>query len=299
MALSVQYKLPFCDECFDLVRMANLAMAIPASDWEFVLAEVKRVLKPAGRVEIIDDKLFFPVTPEPFYVLQYDKRSGIQLRDGVLSRGLDYADMRSTANMLESQFTRMLKETHNINPDLETFLPGKLKKTFSNFRTVSKEKLTMPWSPEQAQWTQHPVRPKFKIAINGFFSESPSDSSGSLARSGTTRSVTNMLFSAFQIAPATPPRHANRGSDDDTYPHRFFPRYQPPGLVQGNSKLLRCDRSALDFWACHGMHLLLASGPKLAAYMEDSKSTPNPSSPIESLAEYDRSVLPQITLAGT
>ncbi|KAF7309377.1 Methyltransf-25 domain-containing protein [Mycena indigotica] len=56
----VQDPLPFSDGSFELVRMANLSLCIPHSRWEFVLSEVKRVLAVGGRLEYIDDHVFFP-----------------------------------------------------------------------------------------------------------------------------------------------------------------------------------------------------------------------------------------------
>ncbi|KAL5519176.1 hypothetical protein ACEPAH_859 [Sanghuangporus vaninii] len=56
----VAYRLPFDPGSFDLVRLANLTEAIPLHRWEHVLVEVRRVLKPAGRIEIIDDEISFP-----------------------------------------------------------------------------------------------------------------------------------------------------------------------------------------------------------------------------------------------
>ncbi|KAK0457382.1 uncharacterized protein EV420DRAFT_1480856 [Desarmillaria tabescens] len=53
-------KLPFPNNSFDLVRMANLTYAIPFEKWDFVLNEVCRVLTVGGRLEIIDDHVFFP-----------------------------------------------------------------------------------------------------------------------------------------------------------------------------------------------------------------------------------------------
>ncbi|KAI0756296.1 hypothetical protein C8Q80DRAFT_1215296 [Daedaleopsis nitida] len=62
----VKYPLPFSDNSFDLVRMANLTLCIPISRWKFVLTQVRRVLRPGGRLELIDDELFFPnVLPRP------------------------------------------------------------------------------------------------------------------------------------------------------------------------------------------------------------------------------------------
>jgi hypothetical protein len=56
---SVNHKLGFPKECFDLVRMANLSLCIPEHKWQSVLAEVWRVLLPCGRLEIIDDEVLF------------------------------------------------------------------------------------------------------------------------------------------------------------------------------------------------------------------------------------------------
>ncbi|KAL5534036.1 hypothetical protein ACEPAG_496 [Sanghuangporus baumii] len=56
----VAHRLPFDPGSFDLVRLANLTEAIPLHRWEHVLVEVRRVLKPAGRLEIIDDEISFP-----------------------------------------------------------------------------------------------------------------------------------------------------------------------------------------------------------------------------------------------
>ncbi|KAI0334340.1 hypothetical protein GY45DRAFT_1431564 [Cubamyces sp. BRFM 1775] len=62
----VKYALPFPDDSFDLVRMANLTLCIPINRWRFVLTQVRRVLKPGGRLELIDDDMFFPrIPPHP------------------------------------------------------------------------------------------------------------------------------------------------------------------------------------------------------------------------------------------
>ena len=57
---SLNYTLPFPKNTFDLVRMANLSLCIPFDKWEFVLGQVHRVLTPGGRLELIDDDIYFP-----------------------------------------------------------------------------------------------------------------------------------------------------------------------------------------------------------------------------------------------
>ena len=57
---SLKRPLPFAEKSFDLVRMSNLTLCISYERWEFVLSEVSRVLKVGGRLELIDDEIFFP-----------------------------------------------------------------------------------------------------------------------------------------------------------------------------------------------------------------------------------------------
>lgn len=62
---SVKQPLPFPDGSFQLVRMANLALCIPYEKWEFVLDQIWRVLAVGGRLEFIDDHVFFPYGKPP------------------------------------------------------------------------------------------------------------------------------------------------------------------------------------------------------------------------------------------
>ena len=57
---SCKQRLPFSDNSFDLVRMSCLALCITSDSWVFVLQEVSRVLIAGGRLELIDDLIFFP-----------------------------------------------------------------------------------------------------------------------------------------------------------------------------------------------------------------------------------------------
>ncbi|KAF8884080.1 hypothetical protein CPB84DRAFT_1789576 [Gymnopilus junonius] len=56
----LQYKLPFSDETFDLVRMSCLSLCITSELWRVVLQEVHRVLATGGRLELIDDAVVYP-----------------------------------------------------------------------------------------------------------------------------------------------------------------------------------------------------------------------------------------------
>lgn len=61
---SLKQRLPFSNDSFDLVRMSCLALCITSDSWIFVLQEVYRVLMVGGRLELIDDHIFFPYGKE-------------------------------------------------------------------------------------------------------------------------------------------------------------------------------------------------------------------------------------------
>lgn len=65
---SLKQRLPFSDNTFDLVRMSCLTLCITSDAWVFVFQEVCRVLSLGGRLELIDDSIFFPygkASPSP------------------------------------------------------------------------------------------------------------------------------------------------------------------------------------------------------------------------------------------
>ncbi|KAF9482643.1 hypothetical protein BDN70DRAFT_892417 [Pholiota conissans] len=56
----LKQRLPFSNNSFDLIRMSCLALCVTADSWVFLLQEVCRVLMVGGRLELIDDLVFFP-----------------------------------------------------------------------------------------------------------------------------------------------------------------------------------------------------------------------------------------------
>ncbi|KAG9004411.1 hypothetical protein FRB90_010906 [Tulasnella sp. 427] len=61
--LGLQYKLPFPDAHFDFIRMSFIALAVPEQKWRFLVKELRRVLKPNGVLEWIDEEPVFPISP--------------------------------------------------------------------------------------------------------------------------------------------------------------------------------------------------------------------------------------------
>ncbi|KAK1231581.1 hypothetical protein PQX77_005315 [Marasmius sp. AFHP31] len=52
--------LHFPPDHFDLVRIARIGLGVPEDEWQFVLEEVSRVMKPGAVLEIIEEDLIFP-----------------------------------------------------------------------------------------------------------------------------------------------------------------------------------------------------------------------------------------------
>ncbi|KAJ4500792.1 hypothetical protein C8R41DRAFT_750641 [Lentinula lateritia] len=52
--------LPFPDDCFEFVRISRLGLGVPEDEWQFVLEEVSRVMKPGAALEILEENLIFP-----------------------------------------------------------------------------------------------------------------------------------------------------------------------------------------------------------------------------------------------
>ncbi|KAG1905449.1 uncharacterized protein F5891DRAFT_1009359 [Suillus fuscotomentosus] len=53
-------QLPFTTNQFDFVRMVRMGLHIPEDEWPSILAEIARILKPHGVLEIIEEDLLFP-----------------------------------------------------------------------------------------------------------------------------------------------------------------------------------------------------------------------------------------------
>ncbi|KAF5384918.1 hypothetical protein D9615_001123 [Tricholomella constricta] len=89
---------PFPEKTFDLVRMANLSLCIPYDKWEMVLAEVHRVLTVDGRLELIDDQIFFPYAPPP--APRPVSISFSTPKPPVLTRGISFFEMGDEREMV-------------------------------------------------------------------------------------------------------------------------------------------------------------------------------------------------------
>ncbi|EPQ52800.1 hypothetical protein GLOTRDRAFT_140421 [Gloeophyllum trabeum ATCC 11539] len=58
-------RLPFPSAHFDFVRMASIGLGVPEDEWQDLLEEIYRILKPGAYLEVVEDDLIFPCGPLP------------------------------------------------------------------------------------------------------------------------------------------------------------------------------------------------------------------------------------------
>ncbi|KAI0347976.1 hypothetical protein BDW22DRAFT_1320462 [Trametopsis cervina] len=276
--------LPFPAKSFDLVRMANLTLAIPQDRWSHVLKEVKRVLRPGGIVEIVDDEVFFPsIQPAPSasHERTHSPDGGAARvahpQDGAptasprrqskavnptasgsrLSIPADVSDHRQRSiatRTMETVFQNMLLYEYNVSPTPHQFLEDEILKAFDGVTVKTKEV----------------VIPKKDLGFRTVSDDGPSTPSasdmttkGRKGRHSLDNNVTDFSPPAF-VAPKAAQllqlEAGNRG------------RYQPPGFIVLPDSFMPCDPDALEMHACHNIHLLLGCKDALGRYIEQQRS---------------------------
>lgn len=93
-------------ESVDFVRMSCLGTSIPKAEWPIVLAEVRRVLKTGGAIEIIDDELV------RVYPNHSPKNFGIPERTSRIS--IETEDQTDGLHPIDRYFKQMLVERYGM-----------------------------------------------------------------------------------------------------------------------------------------------------------------------------------------
>lgn len=152
---SLKQTLPFPDKSFDFIRMANLTLCIPRDKWESVLLEVRRVLTVGGRLELIDDQIFFPygkvLTPSASFPPSHSSSSRHDRTSHPMRPPTSYTSTSSpfsktdsqwfqqaiASKELEDRFERMLFVDFGISIRPSEFVPDLLMRVFGQAREVS------------------------------------------------------------------------------------------------------------------------------------------------------------------
>lgn len=106
--------LPFLTAQFDFVRMVRMGLHIPEDEWPSVLAEIARILKPHGVLEVIEEDLLFPC-------------QSIRSHDVTPSSGKSSGNSIQSSNTVaaatschKSESVSSLKVKNNTNASLDT-----------------------------------------------------------------------------------------------------------------------------------------------------------------------------------
>ncbi|KAI5122767.1 hypothetical protein M0805_009849 [Coniferiporia weirii] len=166
--------LPFADGEFDLARMQNIGLGVPEDEWQNVIDELVRVLKPGGSLEIIEEDITFPcpdtpitrtprASPIPYgrvsrshsgstqsTVYLDDKENDDVIYDDYSpnkSRSIDTVsgerqDQRDHSKLKEA-FMQMLN-VRFINPQILTVLPFYLQAVFQEVQSLPGIRLYLP-----------------------------------------------------------------------------------------------------------------------------------------------------------
>ncbi|KAF6759940.1 hypothetical protein DFP72DRAFT_884720 [Ephemerocybe angulata] len=120
--------LPFPSSQFDFVRIAYIGLGVPEDEWQFVLEEICRVMKPGGVLELIEEDLIFPcatLPPEPHVSPKLD----------TLDLSLRIPDASSSASLLADPAT--------IYQDAEKPAASPLRTMYQGFARKSASKLKL------------------------------------------------------------------------------------------------------------------------------------------------------------
>ncbi|KAJ3890435.1 S-adenosyl-L-methionine-dependent methyltransferase [Lentinula edodes] len=184
----IRYPLPFPHSSFDLIRVANLSLAIPTERWNFVLSEIHRVLQVGGRLELIDDAFCFPygketVTPSPrarTFATAPNRRRRSSKEQNVVSSPetplsipvnppsdedtSEWANSANDGKALEAIFYNMLETKYGIHTRTPKGVTTFMKDIFGpdNVRKLRSMHLKLAPS-ELEELIPHTKRPKFRV----------------------------------------------------------------------------------------------------------------------------------------
>lgn len=106
-------QLPFLTGQFDFVRMVRMGLHIPEDEWPSVLAEIARILKPHGVLEVIEEDLLFPSQS----TRSHDVTPSSGQSSGSSTQGSNTAMTATSYHKSVSS----LKVKNNANTSLDTF----------------------------------------------------------------------------------------------------------------------------------------------------------------------------------
>ncbi|KAI0095227.1 hypothetical protein BDY19DRAFT_75224 [Irpex rosettiformis] len=275
---------------FDFIRIAGLTLAIPRDHWSHLLKEVKRLLRPGGIVEIIDDELFFPSiqpgpTPTPKHArsVKGGRKPNTELEDRriddcalksprplpplptgdgsprsnrhyskkALDPAAEYRQRSLTTRTMETIFQNMLESEYGIATQPHEFLEHELLQVFDGV-TVEMKEVGIPKRDLNSNTVDHGG------ARNSDSGVRPRKSRNSLE---------DTVFTDFTRPSFVAPKAAKllQLEAEKSGP------YQPSGYVIAPSTFIPCEPEALEMHALHNIHTLLSCKDALGRYFAQQR----------------------------
>ncbi|OSX66962.1 hypothetical protein POSPLADRAFT_1042254 [Postia placenta MAD-698-R-SB12] len=248
--------LPYAEDSFDLVRMANLSLCIPRQRWEFVFSEVWRVLAPGGRLELIDDDLAFPaIAPPPLSVPRLQKSMNRHCviigaaPEEVEVAEHDHSTIWPGHTRTVPQAVSEYEENVATCKDLETIFNNMLVERSRFGEGVKKlHEITLAIPSEAYMESADTARPP--------------------ARRKNSEPV------QFVSAPLSPKVTQIFSGNESLRSSRSSKRFQPPGLVlMSTGAFLPFSPSEMEMHVCKNIQTLLSCGDSLTDFMLGKKDT--------------------------
>jgi hypothetical protein len=280
--------------------------------WRPLLEEVRRVLLPGGRVEIIDDELIFPTIQRP----SSPRRRGGSLRmkstskfDGdseddqlskpSLKRSPTYSGRRTysssrstTANSIDKDFStratvaenmetifdKMLRHRYNICSRPHELLAKLMGEIFGNGRS-------------NCMYTANISIPKCDPICDKSPSKSGAGQSKFLGLSsnlGKGRRPSLDNEASRQGGLSTPKAVQILGEEAATEAGASASGYQPRGFIVSPNIFIPCDPGTLEWHACRSMHIVMSCKQAIYAYIQEFQD--DNGRPLVSYEEFDQFV---------
>ncbi|KIJ25276.1 hypothetical protein M422DRAFT_38859 [Sphaerobolus stellatus SS14] len=280
----LRYKLPFRDNSFDMVRLANLKWAIPLDKWDFMIHEAYRVLRRGGWIEIIDDAFVMDCSPHATISTTVCECLQDDLLDTLESRNLALSlDRKFMEKKLRMHFTAGAVAAQSFRLALLNEPPSGSK---GDNGVVGKTAKMMGFTVGQSQPKQE-KRTSFSFGRGKEKAEDVSQAgsrssrssskppSSRSSRSGRDRSASVRSASSFQALTRPSSTKPTDEYDIEIDPNAYalpnpdpaaIKPFFPTGLHVHPSRFLPLSHSELFAHVTHNVHTLLASKEAIRAH---------------------------------
>ena len=285
--------------------------------WHHLLQEVRRVLKPGGRLELIDDEVFFPEAQFPYGKPQRIDRSRVKpirtwsidsdsddeeqtssrpsmRRSPTASAGIipdprgspqsirqkqdDFNLTALDAFNMETIFKTMLLSKYNISHRPHEFIETLMLSVFGNGRATCMFRAEIVVPTSDAFLDKG--KGKSGLGPSRFTNRPPNSAS-----TGRHSLDKEEPYSRSSVGMAPKAMRVLGSGGSVASPRSPTPPYQPPGFIILPNTFVPCEPDALEMYACKNIHTLLSCKHALASYVQEKT---NPAGkPLISDAEFE------------